>query len=243
MIKKIVFFSFGIFLFIILGLNQEAICQTRYYQEALIAEDIYVDKYAPACKNNKCGFVNKKNEFVIKPEYEAVQNIEGNYFFVCKDEEGQKCAYMNKKTKKLLTEFKYLGCGNGDTSEGFSQGLAKVIVVQKNEELKTGYIDKTGREVIPPQYLYGGEFSEGLANIQVYKKGEIKTGYINKKGEEVLPPIYYYGSPFKNGIAEVRLKPGANIPNVKINSKDHIITPEKQSGMQDKFHNPISISL
>lgn len=35
---------------------------------------------------------------------------------------------------------------------------------------KVGFIDKTGKLVIAPQFNYGGDFSEGLAAVQVGKK-------------------------------------------------------------------------
>ncbi|NYR10875.1 WG repeat-containing protein [Psychrobacter sp. BI730] len=52
--------------------------------------------------------------------------------------------------------------------------------VQKNG--KYGYIDPKGEIVIPFQFDFSGQFSEGLA--QVIKDG--KTSYINKKGSEVI---------------------------------------------------------
>ena len=62
----------------------------------------------------------------------------------------------------------------------FSDGMA---AVQKNG--KWGYINTTGKEVIPCQYTYDtvGAFSGEMAAVQ--KNG--KWGYINIKGEEAIP--------------------------------------------------------
>ena len=53
-------------------------------------------------------------------------------------------------------------------------------------EGKWGYIDKTGREVIPCKYDDASSFSEGLAKVK--KSG--KYGFIDKTGREVVPFIY-----------------------------------------------------
>ena len=68
---------------------------------------------------------------------------------------------------------KYLGVGN------FSEGLAPVAM----EKDKWGYIDQTGKEVIPCAYDDVFGFSEGLA--LAVKDG--KGGYIDKTGKEVIP--------------------------------------------------------
>ena len=66
-------------------------------------------------------------------------------------------------------------------------------------EGKWGYIDKTGREVIPCQYDRVWAFSEGLA--EVLKSG--KYGYIDKTGRAVIPCQYDYTDGFREGMAKV----------------------------------------
>ena len=51
---------------------------------------------------------------------------------------------------------------------------------------KWGYIDKTGREVIPCKYDDAFNFCEDLAKVK--KSG--KYGFIDKTGREVVPFIY-----------------------------------------------------
>ena len=46
---------------------------------------------------------------------------------------------------------------------------------------KVGYIDKTGKMVINPQWDNGWEFSEGLAQVQL----DGKWGFIDKTGKIV----------------------------------------------------------
>jgi hypothetical protein len=44
---------------------------------------------------------------------------------------------------------------------------------------KWGFIDKTGKEVIPPVYDYVGAFYEGLARVEKNRK----CGFIDKTGK------------------------------------------------------------
>ena len=80
----------------------------------------------------------------------------------------------------------------------FSEGYAAVC---KNG--KWGYIDKTGREVIPCKYERANPFHEGLASVQIsYDSG---YGFIDKTGREVIrhrPEIAMPGE-FSEGLVVV----------------------------------------
>lgn len=67
----------------------------------------------------------------------------------------------------------------------FNEGLAQLWVYGK-DGTKTGYIDKTGKVVIPAEYGTTDEFSEGLAAVE--KDG--KFGFIDKTGKAVIPFQY-----------------------------------------------------
>ena len=74
----------------------------------------------------------------------------------------------------------------------FSEGL---VSVEQNG--KVGFIDKTGRQVIPPRYDNAQPFSEGLAAVMM--KG--KYGYIDRSGKMVIPPQFEDAEPFSEGLA------------------------------------------
>ena len=80
-----------------------------------------------------------------------------------------------KATKSSNMESMYDWVGD------FSEGLA---TVKLND--KYGYIDKTGREVIPCKYDGINDFKEGLAKVQLNGK----IGFIDKTGKEVIPCIF-----------------------------------------------------
>jgi hypothetical protein len=90
----------------------------------------------------------------------------------------------------------------------FSEGLAAVVFKEnENAYRSVGYIDQSGRIVIPPQF--SGEdvsergFSEGLAAVKLYKDGKGKWGYIDKSGKVVIEPQFAVAGPFSQGRAMV----------------------------------------
>lgn len=75
---------------------------------------------------------------------------------------------------------------------------------------KWGFIDKSGKLVINPQFDNTGMFSEGLGNVCVGKCGtfgdkpdESKWGFIDAAGKYVVNPAYDFSYPFSEGLAAV----------------------------------------
>ena len=79
----------------------------------------------------------------------------------------------------------------------FSEGLASVKL-----DGKYGFIDKTGREVVPMIYDSAGSFLEGLARVKL----DDKFGFIDHTGKEVVSLIYDNDDIyFWEGLASVKL--------------------------------------
>ena len=55
------------------------------------------------------------------------------------------------------------------------------------EEWRTGFIDKTGKYVIEPQFWAACNFYDGLAKVKTFQN---KTGYIDRTGRFVIPPRF-----------------------------------------------------
>jgi hypothetical protein len=70
-----------------------------------------------------------------------------------------------------------------------------------NVDGKFGFMERSGKTVITPQFDLAGEFSEGLANVRV----GTKSGYINTKGVVAITPQFDDAGPFRYGRAGVRL--------------------------------------
>ena len=87
---------------------------------------------------------------------------------------------------------------NYDTRySNFHEGLAKYT------DGGWGFIDRSGRIVIPARFTEVGDFSEGLAFVAASERQ--RYGYINKEGQLVIPYRFKYASDFHEGLALVIL--------------------------------------
>ena len=130
------------------------------------------------------------------------------------------------KTGKEVVPCKYIYTSNntsGDKPEDlphFSEGFARLCVIDESRPNKLsnyygkwGFIDKTGKEVIPFKYDTAGDFSEGLAMVAVRNgrsrstilgmEYEYDCGYIDQTGKVVIPLQYNYARDFSEGLAAV----------------------------------------
>jgi len=109
------------------------------------------------------------------------------------------------KNGELLNEL-YEGAGE------FSEDLACVKRIAKDNisQDKWGYIDREGKEVIPPRFSHAGSFSNGLACVSKLKKDvwfsiddNESYGFIDKTGKVIIPFIYESANDFRNGLCWV----------------------------------------
>lgn len=114
--------------------------------------------------------------------------VQAQGFTVARDEASGKYGYKANGIWIIDPEY--------DRAEAFSESMA---VVRKDG--KYGYIDVSGRLVIPVKYQDAGSFSAGLAPVCLYGK----YGYVDKSGEMVVPFKYSYAFPFSEGLAAVEL--------------------------------------
>ena len=105
---------------------------------------------------------------------------------------------FNKKAQKSFNTFDFPIIElafDADYIADFHECLA---AIKRNG--KWGFIDKTGKLVIPCVYDAVDEFHDGLARVN--KDG--KLGFIDKTGKEVIPFEYDYVCDFHEGLAGVR---------------------------------------
>lgn len=84
-----------------------------------------------------------------------------------------------------------------DRVNDFNEGLASVC-----RDGKWGFIDTSGREVVPCRYNDVFDFNEGMARVETGGK----WGYVDKTGREVIPCIYGQAYDFSDGLAKVYLE-------------------------------------
>ena len=102
------------------------------------------------------------------------------------------------------------------TADAFHDGMALLAVYQAKPDPTIsighslyGYIDRTGKVVIPPRFAVACAFHEGLAAVQAKNTGvqdkENSWGYIDKSGRFVIEPRFNDAREFRNGVAQVHV--------------------------------------
>jgi hypothetical protein len=162
-------------------------------------------KLIPVKSGDKWGYINKKGEYQINPQFKDADFFHDGLAYVV-SEDG-KTGYISEDGKyKIPAEFKdgtpfkeglaFVVSDGGvpicidksgktkfELKEAkyvfwFSEGLA----VFMSHDDKTGFVDKSGKVVINAQFESAGAFSEGLAHV----RQEGKSGFIDKSGKIVI---------------------------------------------------------
>lgn len=138
--------------------------------------------------NGKYGYINRKGEEVIKPQYDYAGEFSEGLAPVCNkidDNDNQECGYVDIKGK-LQIPLKYA------SAEPFSDGFG---LIQMNT--KYGFVNKSGKLVIKPGYIEAQSFSEGLAAVKIGNK----WGFIDKDGNIRIKPKFDVVRSFSEGLA------------------------------------------
>jgi hypothetical protein len=101
------------------------------------------------------------------------------------------------------------------TTSGLAQQQtpsAKPSPIPTDNGIRYGYIDNTGKFVIPPKYLEARPFKNGAASVTTAKG---KT-YVNREGKELAPPGLYTETDFIEGGCDSTTGLCAVIKNQKI---------------------------
>jgi len=170
------------------------------------------DRLFPIKQQGVWGYMDRAGKVVIKPSFfdaglfsegmALVSDENGDYFFI-------------DRTGKYIWGPNTIGMDRAvfDTLRltlgPFREGVAKVT-----EKGLFGYIDKTGKKVLEPQYIEAQSFTEGMAAVKVDVLVEKrpdgsdirrKNVYINKAGKIILETGYIEISSFSEGLAAVIL--------------------------------------
>ena len=169
------------------------------------------------------------------------------------NDKGEKISHTYYEISQYISEGLIMAFGNGgwgflhtsgdiviapqfEGVKNFGNGLAGVkvfdqtIAVTDNgstqyiKKYKWGFIDKTGKMVIEPQYEDVERFTDGLCPV----KSEGKYGYINTNGEMVIKNQYDTAENFVRGTAIISIDGGYAL----IDKKGAILTETKFSSIE-----------
>lgn len=177
----------------------------------------------------KWGFIDQRGQYIVRPQYDGVDDFDhGTAVAYTCDENPDSVAtrrfIINKEGKVIYKGpwtsddlFYTVKNGKIDISAEelkwtkFSNGLAPVPFEGKNGLTSYGYIDKTGKVIIKPQFADAKQFSDGFAAISVEVKerghNRNKWGYVDKTGKMVIQPQFADNpGDFTEGLALVSIE-------------------------------------
>lgn len=177
-------------------------------------------KLIPVQSEDKWGYINKKGEYIINPQFKdadffrdglaKVTGPDGKVGFI--DEKGK---YIIPTQYKDATPFSdglafvvndggYPTCIDKSGKTIFTLKQAKHVTSFKEDsavfvtkDMKFGFVDKTGKIVINAQFDEANYFCEGLAAIKL----KDKYGFIDKTGKIVINPQFEIVGDFSEGKA------------------------------------------
>ncbi|WP_322180284.1 WG repeat-containing protein [Neglectibacter caecimuris] len=151
-------------------------------------------------QDGKWGFIDRTGAIMVQPKYDMVMDFSEGMAAVCVGEgRDKKWGFINTVGEEVV-EPRYTAV------ESFSEGMAVVhthSLLFIDGPACSGFIDKTGAEVIPVKGNYCVEsFSHGLALV---RNGTFfgEYGFLDKTGEEVVPLIYQEARSVSGGFAAV----------------------------------------
>jgi len=153
---------------------------------------LFTEKTALIRSGDKFGFIDKKGSFIINPIYvDALSFSDG---VACVVLENGYPSYVDKTGNVLFT------VTNAEKARSFKEDLAAVLIKDK-----WGFIDKTGKIAIQPQFEYISDFFEGFALFKKKINGDYKYGFIDKTGKIVINPQFEKASTFSEDLALIVL--------------------------------------
>jgi hypothetical protein len=136
----------------------------------------------------KWGFITEDGKYAINAQYkEATVFSDGLAWVVA--ENAAPTAIDKKGAVKFTLK-------DAEQVRVFKDGLAAFNVITEEGESKWGFVDKTGKVVIAPQFLSVSNFSDGKCGVS---NSDGKWGFIDKEGKISINHQFDGADDFKNG--------------------------------------------
>lgn len=211
----------------------------------------------PLRQGNTWGFADTNQQVVITPQYKSVEPFY-EHLAVVEKETGY--GVIDKRGREILpphfATVTRSACGvfTVQTSEGFVlvrndgkrvndkvyPGMFSYtcsedrIPVMENE--KIGFLDKNGKEIIPPTYDAVYKFQHGVAPVRRGSRTTGKWGVIDRSGKEVTAFDYGTIYPFVNGLGVAMKRDSAgNARWGVIDTLGKVVVPFRFGGISGTF--------
>jgi len=148
-------------------------------------------------KAGRAAYINDSGRVICPFQFLQATDFSDSLAFVLDKNSAIQCIDINMKTKFTLKDVQEVS--------NFKEGLASV-----KQADKYGFINKTGKVVIPFQYDDVLFFSEGLCAVAVTKQIEDSTysewTYIDATGKTAIDSVFEVAQNFNSGLAAVKRK-------------------------------------
>ncbi len=149
---------------------------------------------AVAQNSDLYGYIDKNGNWTLKPVYKYATP------FIC----GKSIVIFDSVRILIDTLGKVLLCSDS-TFQLVSPIITNGLILARQNDSLNGFVDISGKWVVPPIYKNLGPFSNGLAVAE----SDGKIGFIDKSSAWIIPPIYNLDWPlpfFDNGLVIVSLE-------------------------------------
>jgi len=172
------------------------------------------------------GFVNKSGEIVMEPTYEKVKDFR---FGCCWVKPVNGDFVLINKTGQVISEKSYKKVGI------FMEEMCAVY-----DDLKMGFINAEGKEVLPCIYTGSPAYSDGLVCLCKADATTELYGFFDKTGKQVIPFKFKQGgfSNFYNGECRVQVNGKTSL----INKKGEVVFTPALSNNMEAFKNGLAMS-
>lgn len=176
---------------------------------------------ALVAKDNLAGYVDQKGKIVIPLRYKAAGNFSEGVAWVSWVKDGRtKVGFVDRNGKE--TALPYLEVSS------LSDGLARVMELDKSGNQKFGFVLKNGKTIVKPRFDAAEPYCEGMALVmQKDVGGQEKYGFVDKSGKVAIPMEYDAAESFSGGLALVMKK---NVGWGFVNKAGEVVVPLRYSG-------------
>ena len=166
----------------------------------------------------RCGLIDIDGKFIAPPDFDvifrlsdtlAVFTIGCNGSFVC--ESGKRGLYSIRERKIIVNpQFDWLGA------------LVDGLIPAKIDR-KWGYLDTSGKYVIPPQFTYASPFRDGLAQVGMLDYIDTTGAYVYRGSIGALQPKHK-SAPATSAYAKNDAKPAGTGTGFVVSRQGHVLT-------------------
>lgn len=140
------------------------------------------------------GFIDLEGNTVVETQFDYVHDFSGGLALVNLPGDSNPHRYIDRSGAIVLD---LLAMASVSESFDFHEGVTRAYDLLD----MMGFVDKTGRWVIPPRDWRCLDFQDGRARVQM----ESKCGFTDHEGRIVIPLKFNDADSFVDGVARVKI--------------------------------------